>query len=132
MRGRIALPKHLVRRSWETPIPFRASFRSAHASSRRFGAIGRRAVSARLVAAPDHRHGSRKAAAHVKREEFSGVFDLARAGLSGELLIGFVNLANTGRAYGVTVADEAASSVHRNFEWRLGFFRTYLRQRRSA
>src|SRR5262245_25112485 len=43
----------LVRRSWETPIPFRAGsprdesvrtadFRSAHASSRRFGGIGRR------------------------------------------------------------------------------------------
>src|SRR5206468_2639580 len=86
----------------------------------------------RLLAAPDHSHRSRKAAAHVKREEFSHVLNLACAGLSGDLLIRFVNLANASCSYRMTVADEAASGVHRNFEWRLGFFGTYLRQRRST
>src|SRR6516164_4685828 len=84
------------------------------------------------IATPNHSHRSRKAAAHVKREESPDVLNLARAGLCRELLIRFEHLANAGRAYGVTVADEAASSVHRNFEWRFGFFGTYLRQRRSA
>src|SRR5882724_7834043 len=89
-------------------------------------------ITAGLIPAPNHGHRSRKAAAHVEREEFSHVLNLACAGLSGELLICFVNLANPSRAYRVTVANESAPRVHRNFEWRPGFLGTYLRQCRSA
>jgi hypothetical protein len=39
MRRRIALQKHFVRNPWNAPVAFRESFRSAHASSRRFGWI---------------------------------------------------------------------------------------------
>src|SRR5438552_2991579 len=38
MRRRIALPKHFVRNPLQTLVPFRVSFRSAYASSRRFSA----------------------------------------------------------------------------------------------
>ena len=32
----------------------------------------------------------------------------------------------------MTVADQAAAGVHRNLDWRFGFFRTHLRQRGRA
>src|SRR5207248_6218584 len=90
------------------------------------------AKNTRSIAAPNHRDRSRKAAAHVKREEFSRVLDLACAGLSCELLIRFEHLADARRADRVTVADEAAARVYRNVEWHFGFFLTHLRQRRCA
>src|ERR1700756_3192734 len=99
-------------------------FRSARCprvALRASSAYAKQTVTARSVAAPHHGHRSRKTAAHVEREESSHILNLARAGLSGKLLIGFVNLANPCRAYRVTVADQAATRVHRNFEWRFGF-----------
>jgi len=39
IRGRIALQKHFVRNPWKHLFPFRGSFRSACASSRRFGLV---------------------------------------------------------------------------------------------
>src|ERR1041385_7997872 len=85
-----------------------------------------------LISSPNHCHGSREAAAHVEREEFFRVFDLASACLFGELLIGFEDLANTSCSYGMAVADQAATCVHSNLERRFGLFRTDLRQRRCA
>ena len=89
-------------------------------------ALGTDRCAAESIAAPNHGYGSRKAATHIKREEFSRVFDLTRAALLCELLIRFENLTNAGRAYRVTVADQAAARVHRNLERRFGFFRSYL------
>jgi len=50
------------------------------------------------------------------------VFDLARAGLFGQLLVGFEHLANAGRADRMTVTDQTAACVHWNLERRFGFF----------
>jgi hypothetical protein len=57
------------------------------------------------VAAPHHGDRSREAAAHVEREKFSHVFNLARARLFGELLISLEYLAYSGRADRMTVGD---------------------------
>src|SRR5262249_16282107 len=84
---------------------------------------------ARLIPAPDHGYRSRQAAAHVECEEFFHALDLASACLFCELQGGFENLPNTGRAYRMTVANEAATRIYRNLKRRFGFFWTHLRQR---
>ena len=77
-------------------------------------------------------NGSRRAAAHVEGEEFFHVFDLASAGLFGELLIGVENLAHPGRADRMAVGDQTAAGVYRNFEWKFAaLLITNLRQRSS-
>src|SRR5262245_22862074 len=87
----------------------------------------------RSIASPDHRHGSREAAAHVEREKSFRALDLLRASLFGELLIRFKNLSNTSRSDGVTIRNQAAARVHRNLKRPFEFFRANLRQRsRSA
>src|SRR5947209_3027164 len=136
MRGPIALLKHFVRNMRNADSISRKLW-SAYASSRRFGSDGgldspKQPVVAESAATPNHGHRSRQAAAHVEREEFFHVLDLASAGLLAELLIGFEDLANAGRAHGMTVANQTAASVHRNLEWRLRFFRAHLWQRRRA
>src|SRR5436189_6124418 len=83
-----------------------------------------------LFASPNHGNGSCETAAHVKREEFSGVADLARARLFRELLICFENLANTCRSDRMTVSDQAAACVHWNLERSFECVRAHLRQRR--
>src|SRR5207248_10785863 len=87
----------------------------------------RKSYRIRLVAPPNHGHGSRKTAAHIEREEFSHVLDLARAGLFRELLISFEHLANTSRAHRVSVTDQSAAGIHGDVEWRAGFFTAHLR-----
>src|ERR1700757_3883783 len=89
-------------------------------------------ITAGLTATPNHGDRSRQAAAHVESEKSFHVLDLTSAGLPAELLIRFEHLANTGRAYRVTVADQAAPGIDRNFESRFGFFRAHLWQRRRA
>ena len=70
----------------------------------------------RLVAAPNHRYRSGQATAHVEGQVPLCIRDLPRAGLFGEMLIRFVNLAYTRRADRVTIADQTATWVHWNFE----------------
>src|SRR5262249_33702722 len=57
------------------------------------------------------------------------VFDLPRASLFSQLLIGFEHLANSRRADRMTVADQTATSVHWNLERSFELLRTHLRQR---
>ena len=85
-----------------------------------------------LLASPNHGDGSREAAAHVEREEFFGVFDLASTGLFRKLLIGLEDLAHAGRSDRMTVGDQAAARVHWNLERPIEFFRPHLRQRCRA
>ena len=58
-----------------------------------------------LIAAPNHGHRSRQAAAHIECEELFHVLDLSRVCLPRELLIRFENLTNTSRAYRMAVAN---------------------------
>src|SRR5437762_4438670 len=126
---------HFVPNRLEAQIPFREALECAGvpASLWKQPSIDRtQTVIARSIAAPNHGHRSRKAAAHVKREEFSHVFDLACTRLPRELLIFFNDLANSGRADGMTIADQTAACVHRNLECRSGSFSAPLRERCRA
>ena len=69
----------------------------------------------RLVPAPNHGDGSRKASTHVKGKETFSPFNLPRARLSGQVLVGLVDLAHTGRSNRMAVANQAAPGVDRNF-----------------
>jgi len=64
-----------------------------------------RSSSLQLVAAPNHGDGSRQAAAHVEGQIALHIFDLPRTSLIGEMLISFDNLAHTGRADRMPIAD---------------------------
>ena len=75
-----------------------------------------------LLASPNHGNRSRETAAHVERDEFFRVLDLPRTGLVRELLICLKNLPNPGRPDRMTVGDQTAARVHRNFEKALSNF----------
>src|SRR5882724_10336898 len=73
-----------------------------------------KAQRSRLIPSPNHGHGSGKTSTHVKGKEALYPFNLTRAGLFSQLLIGLVDLAHTGRSHGMAVADQAATGVDRN------------------
>src|SRR4051812_40576758 len=82
--------------------------------SSRFGKSRKR--SGGLIPAPDHGDAGRQAAAHVEGQIFFRALDLARPGLLGELLVSFHDLTNPCRTNRVTIADQATTRVHGNFE----------------
>src|SRR3954453_24142822 len=88
----------------------------------------------RLVAAPNHRYGSREASAHVEGQEFFRALNLPRAGLFGLVLISLIDLTNARRADRMTIADQAAAGVDRDLpiEFAAHLFVPHLRQRRRA
>src|SRR5207248_1857060 len=68
------------------------------------------------ISAPNHGDGSSEATAHVEGEKFSRVFDLASAGLFGEMLIRFEYLTHTGRADRMAIRNQTTARAHRNLE----------------
>src|SRR4026209_938336 len=68
----------------------------------------------RLIQSPKHGDGSSEASTHVKGKETLYPFNLSRARLFSQLLVGFVDLAHTGRSHGMAVANQAAPGVDRN------------------
>src|SRR5207249_10304774 len=57
----------------------------------------------RLIPAPQHRDGCRQTAAHVEGKITSGVLNLTRARLFGEMLVRFDHLSHDARAHRMTV-----------------------------
>src|SRR6266404_311078 len=59
----------------------------------------------RLIPAPQHRDGCRQTAAHVEGQITPGVWNLPRASLLSEMLVGFEILSHSGRAHRMAIAD---------------------------
>ena len=53
-------------------------------------------------------------AADVVGQEAAGTLDLVRTGLAGELLVGIEHLADAGRADGMAIGHQAATSIDGN------------------
>src|SRR4029078_11489228 len=68
----------------------------------------------RLIPSPNHGDGSSEASTHVKGKETLYPFNLSRARVFSQLLVGLVDLAHTGRSHGMAVANQAATGVDRN------------------
>src|SRR5436190_16385936 len=96
----------------------------------------RRAVLSRferkgLLASPNHGDRSSQTSAHVKREKTFYPFNLARAGLVAQLLVGIKNLAHTRRTHRMAVANQTAAGINRDFPCDFAFnvFAPDLRKR---
>src|SRR5947208_17141294 len=67
----------------------------------------------RLIPSPNHGDGSSEASTHVKGKETLYTFNLPRARLFSQLLVGLVDLPPTGGSHGLAVANQAATAVDR-------------------
>src|SRR6266404_1530552 len=85
----------------------------------------------RLIPSPYHGDGSSEASTHVKGKETLYPFNLPRARLFSQLLVGLVNLAHTGRSHGMAVANQATTGVDRNLptDFAADMFAPNLRKR---
>src|SRR6266403_6298547 len=59
----------------------------------------------RLIPAPQHRDGCRETTAHVEGQITPGVWNLPRAGLLSEMLVGFENLSHASRTNRMAIAN---------------------------
>src|SRR2546423_11657208 len=84
----------------------------------------------KLIPSPNHGDASRETAADVEGQIFFRACDLTSAALFRQLLERFVDLPDTRRANRMTVANQAAANIHRNFpaNFPSDVFAAHLRQ----